>query len=134
MVCDTAAMFRSSRKFIAVLMLLWLPLSTGSALAASLSMLMPLAPCHGASATQATSHEAMNADMGMHGMHHGESPSSSGDHNSCGVCHLACNGYLATPLAEFAAPQLDNRQFTPLLISFTSETTVPLLPPPLTLL
>jgi len=39
-------MTRSSRKFIAVLMLLWLPLFSGNALAATISMQLPQGGCN----------------------------------------------------------------------------------------
>jgi hypothetical protein len=124
-------MNRLTRKFIAVLMLLWLPISTGSALAASVSMQLPQADCHKAAAMQAMSHD----DMGMHHMHHGAMPAPADRHepscNSCGVCHLACTGYLAVPGVTTAAVQTASRETTPYLVFFQSVTSVPLLPPPL---
>lgn len=126
----TAVMFRSSRKFIAVLLLLWLPVFTGSALAASVSMQTQQGKCHEA----AMSHEAM--DMGEHHMHHGDNMPSSPDEHSqscsaCGVCHLACTGYLAVPGPDMVAMQSAAREATPYLVVFHSFTSVPLLPPPL---
>jgi hypothetical protein len=124
-------MTRTTRKFIAVIMLLWLPVFTGSALAASVSMQLPQGECHEA----AMSHEAMNMDMDMsmdeHQMHHGDAPAPAGEHNSCGVCHLACTAYLAVPGVTLAAVQIAAREITPYLVVFNSVTSVPLLPPPL---
>ena len=54
-------MNRSVKKFVAVIMLLWLPVFTGSALAASVSMQLPQGGCHEAAMSQ----EAMNMDMNM---------------------------------------------------------------------
>ena len=125
-------MFRSSRKFIAVLLLLWLPVFTGSALAASVSMLLPQGSCHEA-AMQNMSHEAM--DMGEHHMHHGDMPTTTDEHgpscSTCGVCHLACTGYLAVPGVDMVALQPAALEITPYLVAFHSVTSAPLLPPPL---
>ncbi|HCI14084.1 MAG: hypothetical protein A2063_06350 [Gallionellales bacterium GWA2_60_142] len=117
-----------SRKFVAVLMLLWLPLSGGSALAASLAMQAQQGSCHQA---------AMQLDdMSMH--HHDAMPDHSAPHdqsntscNDCGVCHLACSGYLAVPgLAAMDMPQAVAAT-TPYTVSFHSITSTPLVPPPL---
>ena len=116
-------MSRLTRKFIALLLLLWLPLSSGSALAATVSMQMHDA-CH---------------DMTVPTMQH----QYAGDHHAvvqhghgvpcsiCGVCHLVCSGYLATLAPELAAVQFDDKLMTPYQVSFKSITTAPLDPPPL---
>jgi hypothetical protein len=125
----TGHMSRASKKFIAVLMLLWLPLFTGSALAASVSMQLPQGSCHEA----AMSHEPVN--MSEHHMHHGDIPSPSNDKsspcNNCGVCHLACTGYLLVPNVVIAVAQANIRESTPYLVASHSFTSAPLLPPPL---
>ncbi len=122
-------MTRSARKLVAMLMLLWLPLFTGGALAATVSMQLPRGSCHDAAAMQATAH----ADMHEHHQHHGEQPAD--EHapscNTCGVCHLACTGYLAVPSAEPAALQATARDATPYLVVLRSITFPPLVPPPL---
>jgi hypothetical protein len=124
-------MNRVTRKFIAVLMLLWLPIATGSALAASISMQMPQADCHKAAAMQAMSHDGMAG----HHMHHHDMPAPAEKHgascDTCGVCHLACTGYLAVPGVTAAAVQAAARETTPYAVVFQSVTSVPLLPPPL---
>jgi len=120
-------MSRSSRKFIAVIMLLWLPVFTGSALAASVSMLLPQSGCH----DTVMSHEGMSMDMGEHQMHHDEMPTPAGEHSSCGVCHLACTGYLGVPGVKMIPAQAAAREITPYLVVFNSVTSTPLLPPPL---
>lgn len=126
-------MFRSYRKFIAVLLLLWLPVFTGSALAASVTMLLPQDSCHEAAMSQNMSHEAMN--MGEHHMHHGDMPATTDEHSpscsACGVCHLACTGYMAVPDIALVAVQTAARDATPYLVAFHSVTSAPLLPPPL---
>ena len=124
-------MSRSCRKLVAVLMLLWLPVFTGNALAASIAMQMPQGECHETSAMQPMPHN----NMGEHHMHHGEMPAPADEHNpscsACGVCHLACTGYLAVPCVTMAAVQTSARETTPYLVAFRSVTSVPLLPPPL---
>jgi hypothetical protein len=125
-----------TRKFVAVLMLLWLPLSGASALAATISMQTPQhGSCH-AAATPETYH----AEAGEHQHHHDE-VSSAQDHsasdeqgssgNSCSVCHLACSGYLAVPAVGAPAVQAAAPSATPYAVSFRSITSAPLLPPPL---
>ncbi len=122
-----------SRKFVAVLMLLWLPVFTGSALAASVSMQLSQGSCHESVASQTMSHAGM--DMGEHHMHHGEMPAPSDEHSPsnsvCGVCHLACTAYLAVPIVSIAAAPSVAGEITPYLVVYNSVTTVPLLPPPL---
>lgn len=121
-----------SRKFVALLMMLWLPLFSGSALAASVSMQMPQGSCHG----MVASHEMQamdDMDMSEHPQHHGaaaadEQSSSAGN---CGVCHLACTAYLAVSGMKLVTVQTAARERAPYLASFRSITSVPLLPPPL---
>jgi hypothetical protein len=125
-------MNRLTRKFIAVLMLMWLPIATGSALAASISMQMPrAADCHETAEMQAMSHDGMTG----HHMHHHEMPAPAEKQDAscdtCGVCHLACAGYLAVPAAATVAVQTAAREATPYVVFFQSVTSVPLLPPPL---
>lgn len=126
-------MTRSARKFIAVIMLLWLPVFTGSALAASVSMQLSQGGCHESAASQSMSHAGM--DMGEHHIHHGDKPIPADEHSPsnsvCGVCHLACTAYLAVPVVSIAAAPSAAGEITPYLVVFNSVTSVPLLPPPL---
>ncbi len=73
--------------------------------------------------------------MGEHHQHHGEIPATPDEHSpscsTCGVCHLACTGYLAVPGVELVAVQTAAREITPYLVVFHSVTSVPLVPPPL---
>jgi hypothetical protein len=132
LLCHTATMSRTSRKFIAVLMLTWLPIFTGSALAASVSMQMQQGECHEADAMQTMDH--MNMDEHTM-MHHGDMPAPADAHSpscsACGVCHLACTGYLAVPGIDLAPVQAGVREITPYLVIFQSRTSAPLVPPPL---
>lgn len=124
-------MFCLSRKFIAKLLLLWLPIFTGNALAASVSMQLHPASCHEA----AVSPEMPGMDMDEHHRHHGEKHAADNESGSscstCSVCHLACTGYLAVPSVELTAVHTVAREITPYLVAFHSVTTTPLVPPPL---
>lgn len=109
-------------------MLLWLPLFSGSALAATISMQMPQGSCH----EEASSQTMPGMDMGEHHQHHGETPTTDEHSPSCSaVCHLACTGYLAMPGAELVAAVEAARDNTPYLVLFQSVTSAPLVPPPL---
>jgi len=112
-----------SKQFVALLLVLWLPLSGAGALAASLSMQMHDA-CHEVAMT-AMQHQ--HADDHQAAEHHGHNAQCS----ECGVCHLAGSGYLATPVQELVTLQIAGKLITPYQVSFKSVTTAPLDPPPL---
>lgn len=124
-------MSRLSRKFVAVVLLLWLPLFSASAVAASVSMQMPQGHCEEAAASQAMD----DTDMSEHLQHHGETPAMADEPgpscSSCGICHLACTAYVGVPAVELAALQAGSHEIAPALVAFRSVTSVPLLPPPL---
>lgn len=108
----------SVRKLIAVFMLLWLPLSAGSALAASLAMQMQAGGCH------------ESATMAQHGNQTTPADPASAC-ASCSVCHLACSGFtLVKPhVVALVATTAQIVTFMPEI--FISHVSVPLLPPPL---
>jgi hypothetical protein len=91
--------------------------------------------CH-----EAAMPEMHHADAGDHLHHHDDAPASQ-DHpasndqdsscNACGVCHLACSGYLAVPAVVSPGMQASAQPTTPYLVVFDSITSAPLLPPPL---
>lgn len=124
------AMFRLSRKFVAVLMLLWLPLSGGSALAATVSMQAQSDACH-----EMSTQEMHHQDAGEHQHHPAEAPAahdqSDSSCNTCGICHLACSSYLAVPAIDATEAQAPANWVTPYLLSFHSITSTPIVPPPL---
>jgi hypothetical protein len=128
-----APMYRFSKKMIAVFMMLWLPLFSGSALAASVTMQMPSSHCHDEAMSMTQEMDMAGMDMSEH--QHSEMAAAADEHDpscsACGVCHLACTGYLAVPGVEMAAVQNSTREITPYLVSFRSFTSAPLLPPPL---
>lgn len=123
-------MSRLNQKILAVLLAIWLPLFSGSALATAVVMQVPAGHCQDESMQM--------ADMGgmdMDGMH---AMSGEGDEgvpacDSCGVCHLACSAYLAVPALSVTLAQTATSDITPYLLAFRSYTSAPLLPPPLAL-
>jgi hypothetical protein len=123
------AMSRSAQKIIAMFFAVWLPLFSGSALAASVTMRMPAGHC------QDESMQMAGMDMGDMDMSVQQMPAAADQHhpacNACSVCHLACTGYLAVPGADMFAAQTRARDITPYLLAFSSFTSAPLLPPPL---
>lgn len=134
-------MSQSARKFIAVLLALWLPLFSGSVLAASVSMQYHLGQDH-----SVQSHD--DSDQ-LATMQHGDSceqqfasasdtqhHAASHDHQdkkctACGVCHLACSGYLAVSDLSGLTQHQPEATVAVYLLSFNSTTSLPLLPPPL---
>lgn len=120
--CQSLRMSLTARKFIAVFLAIWLPLFSGSVLAASVSMQMPHGSCHEAGM------EAMQDD-------HQHSDQSDDQHESscsaCGVCHLACSGYLGVQQIKGMETIQSASSATPYLFSYHSITSTPLVPPPL---
>lgn len=129
--CQAARMSQTARKFIAVLLAIWLPLFSGSALAASISMQMQQGACH-----EMGMDETQDRGDHQHAMSHDQSPAHDQHGTSCtacGVCHLACSGYLAVQeVRALDTPQVVG-PVTPYLFSFHSIISIPLLPPPLPL-
>lgn len=127
-------MSRSVHKFIAVLLAIWLPIFSGSALAASVSMQI--------SSGQLQQFYTASDDMAM--PDHGDSceqhsasdgaPNHAPDHHgcsACGVCHLACSGYLAVSAVSLLTISQPDVSLGDYVVSFNSTTSIPLLPPPL---
>lgn len=129
----TTVMSRLTRKFIAVLMLLWLPIFTGSALAASVSMQMPHGECHESSASMSGVDMDMSMDMSDDDV--SDDTVAADEHapscNDCGICHLACSAYLSAPHVALPSIQTSSLEVTPYLVAFTSLNSAPLDPPPL---
>ncbi|MDH4234695.1 MAG: DUF2946 domain-containing protein [Gallionella sp.] len=134
-------MFRISRKIAAVLLAIWLPLFSGSALAASVAMQAMDGEC-----------TTIAGQADEHVLHHASTPAERTDHSSfatteshtteqgdhheppcknCGVCHLACSGYLAAVGVEMVQIQSLAQLFTPSSTKFQSVVSAPLVPPPL---
>jgi len=136
-----------SRKFVAVLLAIWLPLFSGNALAASIFMQSAGGECHvvkpdvvmpdvimsGADHSHYAS--AMRQHMqpaGYQGHQTHQHDQQNPVHKTCGVCQLACCGYLAAVTIEVAEVQPLGQLFTPSPSQFQSVTSAPLDPPPLT--
>ncbi len=113
------------RKYIAVLLAVWLPLFSGSALAASVSMQMPHGACQDMAAMQDDQPHSDQSDDQQHSDQHDSSCSA------CGVCHLACSGYLGVQQINGIETMQSVSSSTPYLFSFHSITSTPLVPPPL---
>jgi hypothetical protein len=132
-------MFRLPRKFVALLLAVWLPLFSGYALADSIVMQNMHGDCHGA---QQVSHPSQHvSDFHQH-MHHvelaanehqpaGQHDSQGSTCNNCGVCQIACSGYLAAVTIDVVEAQPSSQSFTLFATQFQSVTTAPLDPPPL---
>jgi hypothetical protein len=144
--CQAVIMFRLSRKFVAVLLTIWLPLFSGNALAASIAMQLRGGDCHVVQpdVAQQSSHHSNHVSSMHHQVqlaadqpaahqeqqghqHNQQTPS----HKNCGVCQLACCGYLAAVTIEVAEAQPLAQSFLPSSTQFQSITSTPLDPPPL---
>lgn len=137
--CQTASMLRLPKKFSAVLLAVWLPLFGGNALAATIVMQPMNGDCHGA---QQVSHSSQHVSALHQHMHHAQLAASgnqpAGPHhsqdspcNNCGICQIACSGYLASLVTDFKEVQLSSQSFTLSSAQFQSYTSAPLDPPPL---
>ncbi|MDD2684715.1 MAG: hypothetical protein PHY62_00985 [Gallionella sp.] len=112
-------------------MLLWLPLSTGSALAASVSMQMQSGECHKVVASHEVTHNHADAHD-----HHLDTTTVAAEVptpacTDCGICHLACAAYVSVPALHTPEIRITSGIVSNSLETFASVTTLPLLPPPL---
>jgi hypothetical protein len=138
-------MIRPIRKFVAVLLAIWLPLFSGSALAASVAMQTVSGDCHPVTVQpnqQHTHHistthqhdllhnDQLDASLHKAAVQHDQQNSSCKD---CGVCHFACSGFLATVAIKATEIRLSTRTYATSSTQFQSYTSAPLDPPPLAL-
>ncbi len=132
-------MFHPAKKFIAVLLAIWLPLFSGNALAESIAMHSKGGDCHAAVEQQSGhhSHQASAKHQHMHqaqpaansalsSSHHDQQNSSCKNHT---ICHLACCGYVAGYVSVIVAVQQVDRIFAPYLDA-PRTLTLPLFDPP----
>ncbi|MDO8464298.1 MAG: hypothetical protein Q7S46_03455 [Gallionella sp.] len=135
--CHSANMLRITKKFIAVLLAVWLPLFSGSALAESIVMQSKMGDCHAVVAQEdehrshlasiAHEHQAQPAeDTGMPSGHQEEPNPPCNSHS---ICHFASCGYVANSVLMTIAVQQPDRAFTPYLVTLRSLT-LPLFDPP----
>ncbi len=124
-------MSKLTRKIIAVIMLLWLPLSSGSALAASLGMQLQQGECHDSAMMMDMSH----GDMGEHHMMNHDDMQASNDDSSmgssCSICHLACTAFLDVPAVNMQLAETGSQAVSFIPETFVSHLSAPLDPPPL---
>lgn len=123
-------MSRTVRKFIAVLLAVWLPLFSGGVLAESLSMQLQRGSCHEA-VQNAVADEHTHHPLAPAAVHDQSADQHGSSCNACGVCHLACSSYLAGSDLSGLAVQRAVIPVVSYLLSFHSITSIPLLPPPL---
>ena len=136
-------MLRPIAKCIAVLMAIWLPLFSGSAIAASVAMQLKNADCHMEVVQQDEYTVSSTSSVHHHDMQHNNQSVASVDHNAgqqdrhnssckdCSVCHFACSGYLAAVAIRTSEPQVTSQKYSVSSTRFNSYTSAPLDPPPL---
>jgi len=136
-------MFIPFRKFVAVFLAIWLPLFSGSALAASVAMQASSGDCNPA-AVAASQHNAHHVSTThLHATHYHEQVTASQEQEAgqqtpqsstckdCGVCHFACSGFLAAISTRVTATLHSAQAYATSLTQFQSFTPAPLDPPPL---
>ncbi|MDD2722305.1 MAG: DUF2946 domain-containing protein [Gallionella sp.] len=134
-------MTHSARKFVAVLLALWLPLFSGSVMAASVTMQLDMGSSHHRTSDQTDESAMMDMQPGDTCDMAVVSPkvqdhAAAHDHqdhqcSACGICHLACSGYIAMSGLSDLSVQQGGATSSGYLLSFESTTSIPLLPPPL---
>lgn len=121
-----------TRQFIALFLLLWLPLFGASAVAESLAMQLQRGDCHESSEMMMSmSHD----DMMDHGMMHHEAmqmdDSDDGTCSSCAICHIACSAFLGAPIVAMQSIEASSQPVAFIPEHFVSHQSAPLDPPPL---
>lgn len=129
-------MLRITKKFIALLLAVWLPLFSGSALAESIAMQSKGGGCH-AAVTQEDAHRSHLASTAYE--HHAQPDEDTGmpshqdrQNSSCNghsICHFASCGYVANSVLMTVTEQQPDRAFTPYLVTLRTLT-LPLFDPP----
>lgn len=139
--CQTATMFLSIRRFVAVLLAIWLPLFSGNALANSVAMPSNCGDSRAIAAQQDTQTHQQASAMHQH-MHHaqpglnqdqsaGANDQQDSSSKTGSLCHLTCCAYLATIAAKVPETPLAAQSFTLPSTQFQSYVSAPLDPPPL---
>jgi hypothetical protein len=126
------------RKFIAVMLVIWLPVLSSNALASSVAMQATGSDCHLAGVqlkenspqqlSASHQHDQLAASHSHETDQHNQQDSSC---KNCGVCHFACSGFLATLSLTVTKNQLLIPGYTLFSTDFQSFTSAPPNPPPL---
>lgn len=131
-------MDRLSTNIVAILLAVWLPLFSGNVLAVSVAMQTTRGDCHAVMQTGSAHHDAsmhqhmhQAVDLAQQQDHQNDHPKTS--YNDCGVCQLACCGYMAAVVIEVARVEPAAQLFISAVTSFRSVFSAPLDPPPLAL-
>jgi hypothetical protein len=134
-------MFHAIKKFVAIFLAIWLPLFSGNALAVSVVMqavnsnskMVAQQDCHSPQRTLAAHQHTENQDQsaGNYDQQNSHPDRQNSPCKDCGVCHLACSGYLATMVIEAVKFQSMDQLFAAFSAQFQSITSAPLDPPPL---
>ncbi len=103
------------RRVLLLVLMLWLPLVTGNAMAQAMLMGMPQ--------TQPACHEQMSMP--------GSQPDSATACMQCAFCQIACAACLPTPVLRLPAVSPLSQPFPPVLTSHVSPSFPPLNPPPI---
>jgi hypothetical protein len=130
-------MIRSVRKFVAIILAIWMPLFSGNVLAVSVVMQAVGGDCHPV-VTQQDKQHLYHATTTQHAQSASNQDQSADlqdkQDSACensGICHLACCGYMAIASIKVAETQPVAQSFTSSSIQFQSIALTPLDPPPL---
>ncbi|MBK9160724.1 MAG: DUF2946 domain-containing protein [Nitrosomonadales bacterium] len=127
----------SFRKLVAVILAIWLPLFSGNAMAVSAVMQAQDGDCHPAVAqpgkhpAEGSSQHAHHALAATDGLPEGAGDQHDPSCDNCGVCHIACTGYLGVPAVAMELFDPGSRVVHPIAVNFVSHLSAPLDPPPL---
>jgi hypothetical protein len=122
-------MYTLPRKFVALLLAIWLPLFSGNALAAAVVIQTMNGDCHGM-VVQSDEYQspqlAANQDQSA-----GHDAQQNSPRKDCGVCYFACCGYMTAVSINVAEAQSLAQTFTLFSTPFQSITLPRFDPPPI---
>jgi Protein of unknown function (DUF2946) len=126
------------RKYIAVMLVIWLPVLSSNALASSVAMQAMGSDCHlaGVQSGEISSQQLSNAhDHSQFAASHSHETDQHDQQDSscknCGVCHFACSGFMASLSLTETKNQLLIPGYTFFSKDFQSFSSAPPNPPPL---
>ena len=125
------------RKFIAVVLAIWLPVLSGSALASSVAMQAMDSDCHLAgvqlreySPQQLSASHHHDQFAASHSQETGQHDQQDSSCKNCGVCHFACSGFMAALSIAETKNQVLIPGYTLFSTDFQSFSSAPPNPPP----